>query len=851
MKGFFRRKLPACLLALAMLAGMVPAASAASADLKYEVDEDSDVRLYADDFWDLYDDLTGGDLEYVEFTDYDDFDGCGWFESDGYDGDDYVSGYELYDSDLDDARFYYDEDDVWDDYDFELDALEFITLDDIDDETLDLEVKLKGDEGTEYAIVRIEVSGGSGSSGGSGDVELTYQVDPNEDVTVDADDFYDLFDDEAGRYDELLYVEFTDYDDFDDYGCFYAENYDYDEEELDEKDLGGGVFYYDDREMSDRSDEYDLDTLTFAADRNADEDTLAFDFTMRGVDGDKVYGTLYIEIGKGASSSSSKADITYEMDADDELALDADDFYDLFWDESDDDALSYVEFTDYDDFDDYGWFGADGYDYDDYVRDYELNESDLDDARFYYDDRDAEDDYEFELETLTFYTDRNAEDEDLFFDFTMYGEDGDKVKGTLCISIGGGSTAAARGGDIRYSTTYSGRVQINANDIARFFEESYPGYTVQYMVLKGLPSYGSLYYNYYGTSKCGTSSSMRMTEALCDEIDFYFNPSSSQYAMTELTYVPSGVNYCAQIPFTAYGTGSRSVSGTILISVNLDTVPDIYGPTPVNTAVPFPAASIYTAVSQASGLGLAGIQLLELPATNVGTIYVGSGTATRANTSTVYGYSSGNQRISQLRFVPASGYTGSVEIPYVACNSSGVPFASGKLCLGVVRQMEDYSDISATTWCYKYVLELSDAGVISGYSDGTFRPNDTVTYGAALKLIMLAAGYDEQKPVNSNVFSGYLARAKADGLVSGNVDLTAKITRLAVAQIAAKAMGLSITNLSSVQPFTDTTDPYVRALNAAGIVGGYFENGTSTYKPYNTLTRGAMSAIVWRMQQYE
>lgn len=843
MKGFFRKKLPACLLALAMMASLIPAASAVSADLTFDVDEDSSVWLDADDFWDLYDDLTGGDLEYVEFTGYDDFDDYGWFEADGYDYDDYVSGYELYDSDLDDARFYYDEDDTWYDDDFELDSLEFITFDNIDDATLDFEVKLKGDEGSEYATVRIEVYG---SSSGSGDVKLTYKVEPNKEVTVDADDFYDLFDDEDGRYDELLYVEFTDYDDFDDYGCFYAEDYDYDEIELNEKELDYGFFYYDDRDMSDRSDEYDLDTLTFAADRNADDDTLAFDFTMRGVDGDKVYGTLYIEIGKG---TSSKADITYEMDADDELTLDADDFYDLFWDESDDDTLLYVEFTDYDDFDDYGWFGADGYDYDDYVRDYELNESDLDDARFYYDDRDVRNDYEFELETLTFYTDRNAKDEDLFFDFTMRGEDGDTVKGTLCISIGGGVTA--QGGDIRYTTTYSGRVQINANDIARFFEESYPGYTVQYMVLKGLPSYGSLYYNYYGTSKYGTSSSMRMTEALCDEIDFYFNPSSSQYAMTELTYVPSGVNYCAQIPFTAYGTGSRSVSGTILISVNLDTVPDIYGPTPVNTVVPFPAASIYTAVSQASGLGLAGIQLLELPATNVGTIYVGSGTATRANTSTVYGYSSGNQRISQLRFVPASGYTGSVEIPYVACNSSGVPFASGKLCLGVVRQMEDYSDISATTWCYKYVLELSDAGVISGYSDGTFRPNDTVTYGAALKLIMLAAGYDEQKPVNSNVFSGYLARAKADGLVSGNVDLTAKITRLAVAQIAAKAMGLSITNLSSVQPFTDTTDPYVRALNAAGIVGGYFENGTSTYKPYNTLTRGAMSAIVWRMQQYE
>lgn len=79
MKGFFRRKLPACLLARRCWPVWSPPRRRPLADLKYEVDEDSDVRLYADDFWDLYDDLTGGDLEYVEFTDYDDFDGCGWF----------------------------------------------------------------------------------------------------------------------------------------------------------------------------------------------------------------------------------------------------------------------------------------------------------------------------------------------------------------------------------------------------------------------------------------------------------------------------------------------------------------------------------------------------------------------------------------------------------------------------------------------------------------------------------------------------------------------------------------------------------------------------------------------------
>ena len=41
------------------------------------------------------------------------------------------------------------------------------------------------------------------------------------------------------------------------------------------------------------------------------------------------------------------------------------------------------------------------------------------------------------------------------------------------------------------------------------------------------------------------------------------------------------------------------------------------------------------------------------------------------------------------------------------------------------------------------------------------------------------------------------------------------------------------------------------SLNAAGIGEGYFSNGTSTFKPSNTLTRGQLSAIVWRMRNYD
>ena len=977
MKGFWKKKLPACLLSLALLMGTVPMASAAWADLTYDVDEDDYVFIGADDFEDLFDEEWDGwdSFEYLEFRNIDDFDDYGYFTAE--DGDGYNA--QLDSDDLYDGIFYSNGRDAedWDEYD--LDTLYFETYDNIDSDTIYIDFTLYGYDEDVDGTMCIDIAGGSGSSG---DVELTYYVDPGDDVELDADDFWDLFDEESRE--DFEYLEFYSYDDFDDYGYFEAEDADGDWVQLYDSTLDDGYYYYNWYDTSSSYD-YALDRMTFCADKNADEDTLEFPFTMYGDDNDEVGGTLYIEIGEG-TGTSSKADFVYQVDPDDDVTLDAEDFYDFFYDESDYDELEYIEFTGYDDFDDYGYFGADGYDYDDYVRDYELNESDLDDGWFYYDEDEVWDDYEFELDTLTFYADRNADEDTLTFDITMHGIKGDKIDATLAIEIGEGTTSSttkvdgdiiyevdpddtvtfdrddfweflddetgddleyvrftdatglddwgelysydynddrvyfdegdlddgyfyydskdlyydddctlddltflsyddadgevvyldftaygrdddakgtvaiaigdvggvtAEGGDIRYYTDYSGRVQINANDIARFFEESYPGYTLQYVTLKGAPDYGSLYYNYYGTSEYGTSYSMRITADNCDDMDLYFSPSSSQYALSELTYVPSGVNYCAQIPFTAYGTGSRSVSGTILISVNLSEVPDVYGPTPKNTAVTFPAASIYTAVSQASGLGLSSIQLLELPAANEGTIYVGSGTSQRADTSTLYGYSSGSQRISQLRFVPATGFTGSVEIPYVACNSSGTPIASGKLCLGVVEEMGDFSDISSSTWCYKYVLELSDADVIDGYSDGTFKPDNQVTYGAALKLIMLAAGYTEQAPVNSNVFSGYLARAQADGLVSGSVDLDAPITRLAVSQIAAKAMGLSINNLSSVRPFTDTSDPYVQALNAAGIVEGYFDNGTSTFKPYNTLTRGQISAIVWRMEQYQ
>lgn len=158
-----------------------------------------------------------------------------------------------------------------------------------------------------------------------------------------------------------------------------------------------------------------------------------------------------------------------------------------------------------------------------------------------------------------------------------------------------------------------------------------------------------------------------------------------------------------------------------------------------------------------------------------------------------------------------------------------------------------FSDVPAGEWFYDYVSDLSANGVVEGYGDGTFRPGRSVTLGAALKLILLSAGYDEQASSGGHWADGYLALARSKGILGeGDGDkLDAEVSRVLIAQIAARALGLSEADVDS--PFADTDDGYVLALYRKGILTGSYSNGTLVYKPNDSLTRAEMSAIVWRI----
>ena len=815
---------------------MRSSSSGSAGDITYQVSPGGRVNLDEDDFYAFFNKYaSSGTLRYVEFDRPDSSafsEGTLYYDYGGRDETSFTR------SSLASGTFYYDSSYDGKNEEYDLDNLTFVAGRDFEDDvTLSFRAYYSS---SRYVDGTVTITTGKSSSTTSNN-KVVYEVAAGGRINLDEDDFYKFFDKNSSSG-SLRYVVFDrpDSSAFSE-GTLY---YDYggkNEKILTRSNLSSYTFYYD-GSYDEYYEEYDLDDLTFVADKDFEDDvTLTFRAyynSSRYVD-----GKLTITTGK---SSSAKADFTYEVAAGGRVNLDEDDFY-KFFDKNSTGSLRYVVF----DRPDSSAF-AQGTLYYDYGGKNEktLTRSNLSSYTFYYDGSYDEYYEEYDLDDLTFVADRNFKD-DVTLTFRAYYNSSRYVDGKLTITAGKSTSSSIVSGEIRYATTYGSKVQINANDIARYFSKSNPGYTLQYVTLGGAPTTGSLYYNYYGASKYGISTSLRLSSSNYNSQVLYFSPvSTAQYALTELTYVPAGNNYCDVIPFTAYGSGSRSVSGNILISVNSTTVSEVYGVTQRNSAVSFPASAIYSAVSSASGVALNSIQLLSLPAASQGTVYVGSGSV-RATTNTLYTYGSGTQQISQLRFVPNSTFTGSVQIPYVAYNSSGTAFATGLFSLGVLNTAKSFKDVSTSTWCYKYVVELSDANVIDGYADGSFKPDNTVTYGAALKLIMLAAGYPEQPAVNSNVFSGYLAKAQADGIITrSDVNLSKPITRQQVAQIAAGAMKLDTSNLSSVQPFTDTTDASVRALNAAGIVEGYFSNGTSTYRPNNTLTRGQLSAIVWRMEQY-
>ena len=72
-------------------------------------------------------------------------------------------------------------------------------------------------------------------------------------------------------------------------------------------------------------------------------------------------------------------------------------------------------------------------------------------------------------------------------------------------------------------------------------------------------------------------------------------------------------------------------------------------------------------------------------------------------------------------------------------------------------------------------------GIISGYGDGKFYPNDTITRAEAMAMIGRAKKFSGEKSITAfsdvpydHFASGYIRRAVEEGIISGYPDQTFK-----------------------------------------------------------------------------
>ncbi len=102
----------------------------------------------------------------------------------------------------------------------------------------------------------------------------------------------------------------------------------------------------------------------------------------------------------------------------------------------------------------------------------------------------------------------------------------------------------------------------------------------------------------------------------------------------------------------------------------------------------------------------------------------------------------------------------------------------------------DFTDVPASHWASGYVQTAADTnGIIAGYGDGTFGPEDKVTYEQAVKMIVCALGYQTKAEEEGTYPAGYLFVARTIGLTDGVTGTVGQeATRMTVAKLLYNAL---------------------------------------------------------------
>lgn len=234
--------------------------------------------------------------------------------------------------------------------------------------------------------------------------------------------------------------------------------------------------------------------------------------------------------------------------------------------------------------------------------------------------------------------------------------------------------------------------------------------------------------------------------------------------------------------------------------------------------------------------------------------------------------------------VPATGgttiinnyttYSGTGGLPYVAPVVPVTPVAPGNRFLFPINLNPSLFQDVTYHWSRNYINVLWNAGFVQGYTGRTFGPDDSLTRGQLLKIVMESLHYKFPAKVTYNPcvdvqtnqwYAKYFAVAREKGIIGGYVDGTCRPNKITNRAEALKILYAAIAQMPEVpatritatvpagyrNTFYDLNEnvwyyPYFANAQSLGIVSGFADD---TARPDSELSRAQMAKIVVLMMQ--
>ena len=456
----------------------------------------------------------------------------------------------------------------------------------------------------------------------------------------------------------------------------------------------------------------------------------------------------------------------------------------------------------------------------------------------------------------------------------------------------------AEGNVISYETDNKTKVTFSESDFNKIWAASGHDEKLSYVMFGTgtyVPEYGKLF-----TSKTNTTDSYKVKNTQKFGYGSYTN--TSWYDLGSVTYVPdvevTKATYVT-IPYTAYGTGSDTLSGTVEIKLNqltneITTRGTTFG-TASSTDVDYAdmIAEYYKEKSNGANLNYVifdlpsaqkGSLYKSIPVTNAGNKSVAQAELLQRDTELYYTTTGSQQKLYAAAFVPAAGVTGKVTLTYTAYGDHTTdPKIEGSITFNVVGKKVSgvFTDVTSK---YSWAADSTDFLYYEGTAQGSspagsnkvyYNPANNITRGDFMLMLYRAFLADDYGSyyVTSNfpdVVKGTsqysqetyqaVGVAKMLGIAQGTNDKfnpKANITRQEAMVLIYRTLDTidkdlrytSSTKASSFKDYKNIGSWAVEAITNL-VSHGVIQGSNEKINPQTNITRAEMACILHRVITY-